>query len=529
MKKIDFKNSSFVIFLIISLFYAINNFIWWKLNTPIISEGMSAFHFTDVFQNQILYFNAPLITWIMKCMFFIFGKEYFDLQVIFVNYIFFIIALYCIYKIGIELKDKETGNIAMILFALSPVIYGMSRQYGHQDWHVMVAMTANIYCLIKLNDFKDRKWSILYGMTVGLGLLIKDEFLPYFFTPWLYVVIRSLIEKIEPRKIINILITIAIGSLIAGCHYFRMEIITKILREPIVETASIFSFESLKFMTINLGEELLSLLLFVLSIFGFIWLLIRYKNRNKYIFVLWFIIPWAIVTFMPHHKQIEYCIGLVPVMILFSSVLISNFKNILLKRFFLMFVILICLLQFFCFSFGEKHKFFCFKNEFNKYNKLIYNKYIDLAIQLKPYLNTQIYFQKNNLDRFALNFIIYIMNDKDSFFEVYDYYDIDLFYIKRVKKDISVEEINKFFDNTTIVVCCKQYSTLDIAEHIYYYDVDSFGKNDEYKKMFIQNTIERIEPIRKYIDNNFSLRETFYIGNMKDEDHLIKVYTKNNK
>ena len=100
----------------------------------------------------------------------------------------------------------------------------------------MIAMVANIYCLIKLDNFKSIKWSVLYGITVGLGLLTKDAFLMFFFIPWLYVVIRSLIEKTEKIKVLNILTTIISGSLIAGCHYFRSIIIYKVLHEPVIET-----------------------------------------------------------------------------------------------------------------------------------------------------------------------------------------------------------------------------------------------------------------------------------------------------
>ena len=223
-KRINLSNSSFWIFLIIAVLYYIGNFIWWYLNSPIFPNAISAIHFNDIFIEGYLYYNAPLITWIMKGIFFVFGKEPFDLEIILMNNVFFLISLYFIYKIGLELKDKETGNIAMILFALTPAVYGLSRQYGHKEWHVMVAMIVNIYCLIKANDFKDRKWSILYGISAGLGLLVKDEFLAYFFTPWLYIVIRSLIEKVEGKKIINILLTIIIGSIIAWFHYFRLKI-----------------------------------------------------------------------------------------------------------------------------------------------------------------------------------------------------------------------------------------------------------------------------------------------------------------
>ena len=128
MKKI-FKDSSLIIFFIISIWYLIGNIIWWKINTPIIPQGICALHFFDAFQNSWLYsLNAPLITWIIKGIFYVFGKEYFDLQIIILNYFFFLIALCFMYKIGLELKDKETGNIAMILFALTPAVYGLSRQ-----------------------------------------------------------------------------------------------------------------------------------------------------------------------------------------------------------------------------------------------------------------------------------------------------------------------------------------------------------------------------------------------------------------
>ena len=379
------KLNNKIIFILISFIYFLGNIIWWKLNSPIIPIDVSALHFCDIFNNQYLYFNAPLLTWIMKGMFFVFGKEYFDLQIIIVNYLFFLVGLYFIYKIGAELKDKETGNIAMILFALTPAIYGMSRQYGHQEYHVMIAMITNIYCLIKLNDFKDKKWSILYGITVGLGLLIKDEFLPYFFTPWLYVVIRSLIEKIEPRKIINILITIAIGSLIAGCHYFRPFIIYKILYEPIVETKEVFSFASLKVLTFGLSNEILSPIIFILVLFAILWLLRFYKSRNKYIILLWVFVPWTIVMFMPHHKLAEYGVPFVPALILILSMFLSKLKH---KRILLLSVILICSIQYIDFSYSKEN---INNMYFNKHNLLYYDKDKGrLVVKLFQYINNNL-------------------------------------------------------------------------------------------------------------------------------------------
>ncbi len=82
-------DSAFVIFLIIAIIYAIGNLIWWSINTPIVPMFDSAVHFTDIFINGWLFYNAPLVTYIMRFMFYIFGRESFDLIIIFVNYIFF--------------------------------------------------------------------------------------------------------------------------------------------------------------------------------------------------------------------------------------------------------------------------------------------------------------------------------------------------------------------------------------------------------------------------------------------------------
>ena len=135
MKKL---NESKILFFIISLFYAITNYIYWILNTPIIPYNVDALHFMDVFRQNILYYNAPLIPTIIKSSFYWLSPKYFDLIIIFVNYIFFLAGLYCIYQIGKLISSIKTGQISMILFSLTPAVYSLSRFYGRQDYHVMI-------------------------------------------------------------------------------------------------------------------------------------------------------------------------------------------------------------------------------------------------------------------------------------------------------------------------------------------------------------------------------------------------------
>ena len=505
MKK-SFINSSIIIFIITALFYAVCNFIWWKINTPIIPQGICALHFLDVFQDGWLYSNAPLLTWIMKTSFFLFGKEYFDLQIIAVNYLFFLTGLYFIYKIGAELKDKETGNIAMILFALTPAVYGMSRQYGHQEYHVMTAMAVNIYCLIKLNFFENRKWSILYGITVGLGLLVKDEFLPYFFTPWLYAVIKSLSEKAEIKKVINILITIVAGSLIAGCHYFNSGIINKILNEPIREPVNIFACENIKMLTLGLSSELLSPIIFLLFLSGFIWFIIKFNNKHKWCILLWIIVPWLIIMFMPHHKEPEYCIGFVPAIILISALFFSNIKNKISKNGMLLILVLILVLQFIDLSYK---KIFLFDNLcfYNRYNLMFYekndaNRFLELIENLKPFKDKNIFIY--NTDDYIVQIhtlqAFMALNDLKT---CSDILQADI--VLNNGKEKSLEELA----NTDFI----------LSNIVYLADNDT-------KNNFINEKKEKYKTLREELSDKFYLYKSWYLQNIEDDAHFVGLYKK---
>lgn len=518
-------NNTFKIFILIALLYFVGNLIYWKIETPIFPLGPSAIHFFDIFSNKLLNWNAPLITWITKTIFYIFGTQYFDLKIIFINYIFFLIALYFIYKTGEELKDKETGNIAMILFALTPAVYGMSRIYGHQDWHVMIAMTANIYCLIKSNNFKNRKWSILYGFTVGLGLLIKDEFLPYFFIPWLYVVIKSLIQKAEKENITNILITILIGCLLAGCHYFRTNIINKILiYETTKETTYVFSYDNFKIMTIGLSEYLLAPPMFILFIISLI-CFIKQKHNNKFIILLWIFIPWCLFTFMPQHNMPEYAIGFVPAIILIISVWISYFKTKIFKQIILTFIILVYLLQYIDF-YGINFKLFNLKININNKEILYYDKkdFINdyYGINIKNYYDImQNVISKNKKS------IFYIQNMSCDILQV-------LYCIKNKKyKNGIITDIREVFcdnidipNNTIIIVIGQELFCCDILEFTYEHTYDEHkGKN---KDIVIKEMTKIINKKKEYINKNFHLSQKFYLKDTKKDEHLVKIYKFNN-
>ena len=350
-----------ITFVLIIIFHAIISYFWWKTNTPIIPRQISSYCLQGALNGEFLFFYAPLCAWIMKGMFYVFGTKFYDLQIIIINYLFFIMGLLFIYKLGSELKNKLTGKIAMILLFITPSFYLESRYYGHQDWHIITPMIINIYCLIKTKQFTDFKWSIIYGISIGIGLLIKDTFLAYFCMPYVFIIFYSLISKFDFIKIKNILFATIIGCVLSCIHYFRKDIIIKVLSDNIQQAVPI-NFETTRCLTTGLWEQLLSPPIFILFVIGLIYFLFKYKQKdNKFIILIWILFPYLSIFFMKHYKSFEYCLGFVPALILIVSIFISDINKNIIRRVLLILIFIIGVFQFLYFSFVSP-KFLPYKN-----------------------------------------------------------------------------------------------------------------------------------------------------------------------
>lgn len=446
----------------------------------------SAGHFVDITKNSFLYINAPLFTWIFKFFLYLFGKTYFDFIIIFINYIFFLTTLYFINRLGIFLKNKETGSYAMILFSLVPAVYGMSRQYGHQDYHLIAFITFNIYALLKTNYFENRRWVILYGISAGLGFMIKDSFFIYFFIPFMYMIISTIKQHLKTEQTKNIFLSAAILFLISCPHYCRPEIIKKVFNDPFIETVNVFSFENLRVTTSGMFENFLSPFIFILFFTSFIFFILKYKNIYKNILLLWFLVPWATVTFMPHHKLPEYIAGIIPAQVLIIAISLSLIKKNFIRKFIILLVCLTGILQYISISFNICNLKILYFMPFNRYHYLFYydkpmaQEIISLAEYLfREYSNKKI-----------LVYDIYSFNVSCNLLKTTTYLKD-----KNIKFDHYYNDTSVIYENDYIMYFCKKghntdtmYKNLDnpvIREHFYIYKTYDFKIKDEIYKMIV--------------------------------------------
>jgi asparagine N-glycosylation enzyme membrane subunit Stt3 len=178
------KKSFFILGLVI-FFYAVNNFIWLRLNN--YPSGPDEFwhllrglKFSKALLSnpqEFLYLSVenashwpPLFHMSSAIVAFFAGASY--LSLVMTNIIYLAILLFSVYFIGLKLFDQNTGLLAAIITSAYPMVF-ISSRFFNPDF-ALLAMTCLSICFLIYSDyFRDRKFSVLFGISFGLGMLAK--------------------------------------------------------------------------------------------------------------------------------------------------------------------------------------------------------------------------------------------------------------------------------------------------------------------------------------------------------------------
>lgn len=229
MKKLN--NYLFIIFAIF-LFHIINNFIILKQDKVPLFFDEDAFYnwsvryYRDLFSslkiNEIIHqlssistFYPPL-AFIERIPFYIIWGVSQDVSVL-ANLFFLFIFIYSVFLIGKRVSSIKTGLLAAFLVSFYPAIYGFSRT-NFLTIPVAASVAVSLYLLLRTEYFINRRFSILFGISMGFGLLIKWLYLIYIF-PSMLICIFEYFKKHNRknfgRAFINFLIAIAVGIVVA--------------------------------------------------------------------------------------------------------------------------------------------------------------------------------------------------------------------------------------------------------------------------------------------------------------------------
>ena len=193
----------FVVLAALILFHIVNNWIWISTNVTRVGWDRMDHLVTTLVYNDILrqvnlrsLFSAltwsdyypPLVHLSAWTLYKIFGISM-DTAVK-VNFVYLAILLLSTYGIGRYLFGEGAGVFAAFILSTFPMIYAMSR-YFYIDF-ALTAMVALSICLLLYTDaLQKRGYALLYGLSLGFGMLVKWIFVAFALPPLLLVLARS--------------------------------------------------------------------------------------------------------------------------------------------------------------------------------------------------------------------------------------------------------------------------------------------------------------------------------------------------
>ena len=191
------------------LFHAVNNWLWlsknlvirgWDrigalVNSLFYHETLSSLSLTALFkatvQDEI---RPPLFGLSMALMYGPFGVSP-DVAIM-VNVVYWVLLLGASYGLAARLGGRRLGLLTTILVAFIPLVYAMSR-YSYFEFSLTALTVLSLYLLQASQRLEKRGTSVLLGLSLGCGLLIKRTF-PLFVVGALVVV---LLQARLPRRL----------------------------------------------------------------------------------------------------------------------------------------------------------------------------------------------------------------------------------------------------------------------------------------------------------------------------------------
>lgn len=134
---------------------------------------------------------------------------------------FLAIALFSTYAITSRLFDRLTGFLAAFILSISPLFFVFSRRYSPEFASTtLVALTA--YLFIRSENFKNRTYSILFGIGFALSMMSKEMAFVYilamliyaFFASRMFLIFNPLYSKGKRPFLNNLILSLFIAGII---------------------------------------------------------------------------------------------------------------------------------------------------------------------------------------------------------------------------------------------------------------------------------------------------------------------------
>ncbi|MCX6355715.1 MAG: glycosyltransferase family 39 protein [Candidatus Aureabacteria bacterium] len=347
--------------LVVKFYYAISDILRSAVS-PLakIDKILSLLH-EDSLPFHCTYMWPKLVHLVATIPCFLFGLRL--TTIIQCNILFFGILIISTYFIGKRCYSSAAGLFAAALVSLYPAIWGQSRKFG-LDFPVTAMTSLAVSVLICTDSFRNRKYSLLFGVVTGLGILTKGQIILYIGGPMLVDFFMGVVERRPQRRgcLINFIIAILASMIVSSPWWWG---IAGALWRAYFVTVTDYPFSwayayqrqiplTFKWFLFHpvhgiISVSLLYAFIFALSLPGYL----RSRSMHKRIISSWVIVTYALWTISNIKRDTDFYPCL-PAIALISAIGIMSWKRLFLKRAVIAGAILLGLVQYFSASFSRE-------------------------------------------------------------------------------------------------------------------------------------------------------------------------------
>jgi len=183
----------------------INNYIWLKIDySPFTYDAHRQFMFSlrvfKEYQNlslrtfsdiiKMTQRHPPLTAMVTAPLYFLFGIAQ-DTGTMANSAIFITILLFSVYGIAKKLKGRKAGILSVFICGFYPIIFNHMKTYT-LDLPVTAMASLGILFLLLSENLTRTAYSLLFGLSCGLGFLTKDNFPFYVIAPFITSVVQGI-------------------------------------------------------------------------------------------------------------------------------------------------------------------------------------------------------------------------------------------------------------------------------------------------------------------------------------------------
>lgn len=379
-----------ILLVLLIAFHFINNYIW--LSKDCVSLGCDVVHhlngslifyhrlknivmnnlgienFLDLFKAKVdwwpkfIYFPASAIS-------LLFGNTNFVVRLS--NMVYFTILITFTYLLGKMLLDKKVGLFSAFMVSFYPGLFGISRKFS-LDFPLTAMVCLGIYVLLKTDNFKNKKYSIIFGVVSGLGILTKATYIFFILAPLFYILYKIFFKRFVIRKeaavhFFNFLISICLSILISSVWWFgRLGMLWKTfwgvlsalygyfpgkdIDSAINVNIKVFSFKWVTFFFFS-TIRIVSPFFFVIFLIGAFYFLGSKRIKEKILIGSWIFTPYIIFTLISL-KFDRYYFPSYPAIALVSAIGILQMRFNIVRRILIILILTGGMLQFFRATYG---------------------------------------------------------------------------------------------------------------------------------------------------------------------------------